>query len=50
MRVGFGGSQVVVVSLALWAIVLVDGCGAKHPRVDEGRATIEVYQNAFDAL
>lgn len=38
MRVGFGGSQVVVVSLALWAIVLVDGCGAKHPRVDEGDA------------
>ena len=34
MRVGFRWSSVVVGSLALCAIALVDGCGAKHPHAD----------------
>jgi hypothetical protein len=34
MRVGFRWSSVVVGSLALCAIALVDGCGAKHPIAD----------------
>ena len=38
MRVGFRSWQVVGVSLALLAIALVDGCGAKHPRADAGDA------------
>jgi hypothetical protein len=35
MRVGFRSWQVVLVASALSAIVLLDGCGAKHPRPDD---------------
>jgi hypothetical protein len=38
MCVGFRSWQVVVVSSALLAVTLVDGCGAKHPRADDGDA------------
>ena len=36
MRVGFRSWQVVVAGLASLTIALVDGCGAKHPRVEDG--------------
>ncbi len=35
MRVEFRSWQVVLVASALSAIVLLDGCGAKHPRADD---------------
>src|SRR5258705_8996222 len=38
MGVGFRSWQLVGVSLALLAITLVDGCGAKHPRAEDGDA------------
>jgi hypothetical protein len=38
MGVGFRSWQPIGVSLACLAIALVDGCGAKHPRADEGHA------------
>ena len=36
MRVGFRSWQVIVMASVLSAIVLLDGCGAKHPRADDG--------------
>ena len=35
MRAGFRSWQVVLVASALTAIVLLDSCGAKHPRADD---------------
>jgi hypothetical protein len=35
MRVGFRSWPVVLVSSTLLAIVLLDGCGAKHPHADD---------------
>ena len=38
MRVGFRGWQVILVASALSAVVLLDGCGAKHPRAADDEA------------
>jgi len=40
MRVGLGSWRVTVVASAVSAIVLLDGCGAKHPRADDGDARV----------
>jgi len=36
MRVGFRGWQVILMASGLSAVVLLAGCGAKHPRPDDG--------------
>jgi hypothetical protein len=38
MRVGFRSWPMVLIVSASWAIVLLDGCGAKHPHADDGDA------------
>jgi hypothetical protein len=38
MRVGFHGWPAVLLASVLSGIVLLDGCGAKHPRADDGGA------------
>ena len=38
MRVGYRSWPMVLVASALLAIVLLDGCGAKHPRADNEEA------------
>jgi hypothetical protein len=40
MGVGFRSWQLTGVALAFLAIALVEGCGAKHPRADDGNALV----------
>ncbi|MBW8770890.1 MAG: hypothetical protein JF589_14130 [Gemmatimonadetes bacterium] len=36
MRVGFRSWPIILMTAVLSAMVLLDGCGAKHPRADDG--------------